>query len=1202
MPQLSLRNLFWFLRQARLTPEDQNLSDGALLERFLARRDESAFEALLERHRPMVLGVCRRVLGDAHDAEDAFQATFLVLAKNAASIRNQTSVGSWLYGVAQRIAAKARAQAATRRDRERRAVDMPGSEPLDELTWQELRGILDEEVGRLPDKYRAVVVLCHLEGKSYEQAARELGCPKSTLARRLTRALELLRGQLAGRGLALSAGALATALTEKATAAPVAALLSINVVKAATCVVAGKSLEAGLLSPRVLTLAEEAMTTMTGIKGKLVVLLAVLGLAVGAGLASHAAWTGQSPDEKQPPVAQPKPPPKEPPSGPAKDPHGDPLPPGAVTRLGTLRWLHDGSVRSADFLDGKRVVTTGDDLTIRVWNIATGKETSRPRLPLPVPGGSYSTPHAALSKDGKTLATYWGGEDIYLHDLNTGKELKRLKIEAKGETPKGGRVFALALAPAGNQLACLQNDGTMQLWDWANAKVVHNFGPPLAKLETEDLALAYAPDGKSLAVAYLQGAYDKTNKQWTLHSIIKLYDSATGVEKQILHATAKDWGNLLYVGFSPDGKTLAVTQDRNITFVQAATGKVIGRLTEKPMNAGCFVFSNDGTRLYADSGTGVGEWDIATGKLLRECACRQGMYPRLSLSPDERTLVLTGGPQTALYLITPPRAEYQTWATSGGDRGPQFFDLSGKEIAALNGPSGPVVGLQFLPNGKNLLTQRVSGFSRGPLQSLHKIESVQKWDVATGKNLGTLNLTFGFSSRQASGVSPNGKFLAGFKRVSEGEGKPAVQKLVMIDVASGKELGQMPLKLTQRLPSGANISVTISISPDGKTVAVHSFGEGTIKLYEFPSGELRHTLELVSSRGIQTSNLLTTVFSPDGKMLASLLGLLKPGTLGVWDTTTGQRRALIQSPLAKRSIKGAAFSPDGRCLALALSDGTAAVFELATAQLRSTFGKGQDPPKAPKGGPFLLRKDIPCLAFSPDGKSLAQIGNDRVVRLWDILSGRELTALRGHSDAIYAVAFAPDGKTMASAGEDGTALLWDISKVNRPAPPAQALQPGDLDKHWQALAGEDAAQAFAALRALTAAPQAAVALLKERVKPAVPLDGKQVETLIAQLDDQQFKVRERAAGELLKLSEQIVPALDKALAAKPPLETKKRLEDLRSKVTGLLLQGERLRGYRAVEVLERLGTPEARQVLETLAGGAPGALLTTSAQAALRRS
>src|SRR5262249_49644610 len=152
--------------------------------------------ALLQRHGPMVLGVCRRVVGDSHAAEDAFQATFLVLARRAAAIRKQESVGSWLFGVAQRIAMQARAPAAAQRERERQAATMPRSEPLDELTWQELRAVLDEEVGRLPEKYRAAVVLCHLEGKTYEQAARELGCPKSTLAKRVGKAHELLRGRL----------------------------------------------------------------------------------------------------------------------------------------------------------------------------------------------------------------------------------------------------------------------------------------------------------------------------------------------------------------------------------------------------------------------------------------------------------------------------------------------------------------------------------------------------------------------------------------------------------------------------------------------------------------------------------------------------------------------------------------------------------------------------------------------------------------------------------------------------------------------------------------------------------------------------------------------------------------------------------------------------------------------------------------------
>jgi RNA polymerase sigma factor (sigma-70 family) len=163
------------LRRVRALPEGAEVTDRALLERFVAERADTAFEMLMQRHGPMVLGVCQRVASDAHAAEDAFQATFLVLARRAHAIRNHASLGGWLFGVAQRIACKARAQAAARRERERRAAAMPDNQPLDELTWQELREVLDAEISRLPEKYRASVVLCGLEGKSHAQAAQELG-------------------------------------------------------------------------------------------------------------------------------------------------------------------------------------------------------------------------------------------------------------------------------------------------------------------------------------------------------------------------------------------------------------------------------------------------------------------------------------------------------------------------------------------------------------------------------------------------------------------------------------------------------------------------------------------------------------------------------------------------------------------------------------------------------------------------------------------------------------------------------------------------------------------------------------------------------------------------------------------------------------------------------------------------------------------
>jgi RNA polymerase sigma factor (sigma-70 family) len=260
----------------------RDLSDGQLLERFLAHHEDAAFSVLVHRHGPMVLSVCKRVLSDSHAAEDVFQATFMVLVRRAASLRKREPLAGWLHAVAHRAAMRASAQAATRRKLERRATPMPRVEPLDELTWQELCGVLDEEIARLPAKYRAPIVLCYLEGKSYDRASLELGWAKGTLARRLERARELLRQQLTRRGVALSSGVLVAALTERATATPVGALLIINTVKAANALAAGKTAAAACLSAQALVMAEQTLKGMPALKVKLVMIAMTVGLVVGA--------------------------------------------------------------------------------------------------------------------------------------------------------------------------------------------------------------------------------------------------------------------------------------------------------------------------------------------------------------------------------------------------------------------------------------------------------------------------------------------------------------------------------------------------------------------------------------------------------------------------------------------------------------------------------------------------------------------------------------------------------------------------------------------------------------------------------------------------------------------------------------------------------------------------------------------------------
>jgi RNA polymerase sigma factor (sigma-70 family) len=270
------------------------LGDRQLLERFARQHDQAAFEALVRRHGPLVLGLCLRVLNNADDADDAFQATFLVLARKAASIRKQDSLGSWLYGVAYRIALKARSQVVRRQAHERRLFDMAIDDPPDEPIWRELRPVIDEELGRLPHKYRVPLVLCYLEGKTNEQAARQLGWTKGTVSGRLARARELLRGRLTRRGVTLAGAVICMSLAEHARAVVPTALVT-STVEAATSFAAGKTLAAAAISTQAAPLAKGALQTMFLTKVRLVTGFVVAAglLGTGAGVATHQAWAGK---------------------------------------------------------------------------------------------------------------------------------------------------------------------------------------------------------------------------------------------------------------------------------------------------------------------------------------------------------------------------------------------------------------------------------------------------------------------------------------------------------------------------------------------------------------------------------------------------------------------------------------------------------------------------------------------------------------------------------------------------------------------------------------------------------------------------------------------------------------------------------------------------------------------------------------------
>jgi len=233
--------------------EGAGMTDGELLDSFVRQRDDAALAALVRRHGPMVWGVCRRLLRSHHDAEDAFQATFLILVRKAASIQPMAMVGNWLYGVAHQTAVKARAVADKRSVRERQVTEMPEPQLVKQDLWHDLQPLLDEELSRLPDKYRAVIVLCDVEGKTRKEVARQLECPEGTVGGRLARARTMLAKRLARRGVTVSGSVLGAILSAQAVSASVPATVVCSTIQATTLFAAGN---AGVISANVAALTE----------------------------------------------------------------------------------------------------------------------------------------------------------------------------------------------------------------------------------------------------------------------------------------------------------------------------------------------------------------------------------------------------------------------------------------------------------------------------------------------------------------------------------------------------------------------------------------------------------------------------------------------------------------------------------------------------------------------------------------------------------------------------------------------------------------------------------------------------------------------------------------------------------------------------------------------------------------------------------
>jgi WD40 repeat protein len=860
-------------------------------------------------------------------------------------------------------------------------------------------------------------------------------------------------------------------------------------------------------------------------------------------------------------------------SRPRIDRYGDPLPPGAIARLGTLRF-RDVRGCLAFSPDGKLLATaTGDESKcVTFWEVTTGRAIRRIEV-------SSTLSRLAFSPDGQRLACSTNRCQVL--EVASGKELFAVKGVCGGFSADGKMLVTDDIYTTDRRGYVWDAATGRQLRRWPDAKENHGF------LE--------AVGGQTLAI-----------RHGTVPAIVEIRDIATGRKIRSFRRgkTFVDSDGWRYLTLSRDDKVLAGTTIDAIELLDIEKREIVaswrGQLLDR-----C-VFSPDGKRL---AWTGVGEQEGGGLRLwIGERTGDGGMrvvsapcYTHQSpcFSPDGKLVAaVTRASTVSLHEAA-----------------------TGKKVYALDAHDGPVIFMAFTPDCRHVISRahpdifawearscRLLRRDPGPLARREFIEHVlpdgrlltndpdqnlvRLRDMLTGRVDQRMPAIRPAFDSPVSVPAPAGRYVA----IHRGDSEVSV-----FDLRMGKCKYRLDSTEARR---------GMKLSDDGDVLVWYNGADGQVNVHvrRQTSGKT-HVLHIPADTVDWVHSFeYNPCLSPDGRWLVLPT---REGSLRRWDLTNGEEARPLAEPL--ENIEDFRWSPDGRFLALC--------GEVSQPDVRGRRGPREMRVWDVAVGVRLTHLTLPgpptLVRFAPDGWTMLTTA-EGVIHLWETATGKERARLKGHqSYEIGSLALSADGRMLVSGGHDSQVLVWDLTRCMPDGQwhPAR-LSPDKLRAAWETLAGADAASAYAAMWQLVADPEGSTTLLRSRLRPVAHAEDDQVAQLIAALDSEKFAERERATRELETLEDAAAAELRQTLTRKPSLEVRRRvealLERLNKPLTGERLQsmlerlnkpltGEQLQSLRAIEVLEHIGTPQAREVLKTLSEGAPEARTTEEARRTLRR-